>query len=330
MKRLPISVIIPTLRNTSCLRGLLGSLERQSRRHEYEVIVVANLPEPGLKKVVESYGPRFRFLETGRIGTNIARNKGLERARGELVVFFDDDSYLPDKDFLDRIHSLHSIHPQSLAIGGPYLLKDGANACETAYHLILEHRLRSSKRRFDETTLLLGGNWSFKTRAMDERLRFDDTISFGGTDLELFARLRRGGHSFILDDSIAVIHQLRLSPWGLARRAYVQGVAFGRLPKTSDTTSHWHSTLTIEQVADLSGVTSNGRIRFFVALYRRIFDFGFTTARKLGPAIPAFSLARLVSGLLPKFGRPARRRLIDEVVTVVENARDLRADPSRS
>ncbi|MES2964640.1 MAG: glycosyltransferase family A protein [Bdellovibrionota bacterium] len=297
MKRLPLSVVVPTYRNTLRLRELLGSLERQSRRLEYEVIVVANLPEPGLKKVVESYGPRFRFLETGRIGANLARNKGVERARGDIVVFLDDDSYVSDKDFLERVHALHESHPASLAIGGPYTLRSGATACETAYHLVLEHRLRSSRRRYDETSLLLGGNWSFKAHSLGARLRFDDTIAFGGTELELFARLIREGHSLLLDDSSSVVHQLRLSVWGLARRAYAQGLAFGRLAPTAGSTRHWHSTLTVRECAENAGLAWSRRVRFFALLYRKIFEYGVSVGNERDLA-PSTTLRRWLAELI--------------------------------
>lgn len=320
MRRVPISVIIPTHGRTLDLRELLGSLERQNKRLEYEVLVVANLPEPGLKKIVESHGPRFRFLETGRIGVNIARNKGLERARGEVLVFLDDDAYLPDKDFLERIWRLHQTHPQAFAIGGSYSLRAGASTCETAYHLILNHRLLTSVRRYDESTLLLGGNWSCKAHFADGKFRFDDGLVFGGADVELFARLRAKGASFIFDRSIPVIHRPRLGLLSYARRAYSQGLVFGRTNTSSDHMRHWNSTISIRECADAENIGWSKRLAFYVSFYERIFAYAVETAALAGTSAPGFSVGRIVASFLPDFSNAARERLLSEAAAVLENA----------
>lgn len=323
MKRLPMTVIIPTHGRTLDLRELLGSLERQNRRLEYEVLVVANLPEPGLKKVVESHGPRFRFLETGRIGVNIARNKGLERARGEILVFFDDDAYVPDKDFLERVWLLHQTHPQALAIGGPYSLRAGASICETAYHLILKHRVLTSLRRYDESTLLLGGNWSCKAHGADGKIRFDDSVVFGGADVELFARLRVKGASFVFDRSIPLVHRPRLGLLSYARRAYSQGLVFGRVNPSVDRLRHWNSTISVRECADAEKIRWSKRVAFYVSFYEKIFAFGARAGESKGTSAPAFSMGRIVASFLPDFSTAARDRLLIEAATVVENALDV-------
>ena len=317
-----VSVVIPTHRLTqrkmSVLRELLGSLERQGRRIDFEVLVVANLPEPGLKKIVESYGPRFRFLETGRLGVNIARNKGLERARGEIVLFLDDDCYLPDKDFIERIHSLHTIHPQATAIGGPYLLRDGANTCETAYHLMLDRAFESSKRRYDETTHLHGGNWSIKIAAFDAKPRFEDSIVFGGSDIEMLARLRQQGHALLALDSIAVVHRLKLGLTGLLRRAYARGLEAGRAQAREDHVRHWNSTLTTRECAARQGIAWNRRLEFYVSLFERVFYVAAAKGKILkSRPLPSLSIGKLIAVFLP---RTSRAELVRSITVACENA----------
>lgn len=321
MKPIRISVVIPTHRRTLLLRELLGSLERQNRRVEFEVLVIGNLPEFGLKKVVESYGPRFRFLETGRIGVNIARNKGVERARGEIVLFLDDDCYVPDKDFLERVWKKHEDHPQALAIGGPYSLEAGAGACERAYHLILHHRLRTSIRRYHESTSLLGGNWSFKTSLIERRLRFDDSITFGGSDVDLFSRLRKKGASFVVDETLAVFHRVRLNLWSLARRAYKQGLAHGRYERSGqDRSRHWNSTLTLEECAAELGLDWTRSLAFYVGVYDRVFRHGVRMGRERPDSAPRFSVARLLNAALPDFGPRMRVLAKDGLMALLRNA----------
>ena len=299
-----VSVIIPTFRRTEVLHQLLESLKRQVCQCSFEVIVVANLPEPGLKKHVESHGPQFRFLETGRVGANIARNKGLERAKGDVVIFLDDDCYLQDAGFIEKIYRRHEAHPECLGIGGRYLLKKNANSFETAYHLIADHWLTQSKRRRDETTNLVGGNCSFKIAPLGSKLRFDDSIAFGGTETALFDALSKEGFVFLLCDDLLVEHHLKLDLFGLFKKSYLQGFSAGKLSRTSNAarTLHWNATTTLEQSADRLNITFNSSVKRAVSAYEIIFQFGFGLGRSGHLKVaPQFSIARFLKNMIVEF-----------------------------
>ena len=287
-----ISVVIPTFRRQSRLRDLLGSLERQLVQVPFEVIVVANLPEAGLKKIVEAFGPNFKFHETGRIGVNIARNKGLERARGEIVTFLDDDMFVGDRDFLQRVWNAHAAHPEALAIGGPYAPKDAMTAAETAYHWILEHDLRSAVGERDEVRFLRAGNVSFKASGLEPRHRFDDRVLFGGSELSLFARLRREQNLFLLMDSLAVEHRAQVSLYEIARRAFFQG--YGRGLSSIDAPPErpsWNSSMPLEEMFRRAHINETALFGLTVRLYRLFFAHG----SKLGGRDAAIYQASLTS-----------------------------------
>ena len=270
-----ISVIIPTCRRASRLRDLLGSLANQQLTVPFEVLVVANLPEVGLKKIVDSYGPRFRFHETGRLGVNIARNKGLERARGEIVVFLDDDTFVADRAFLQKILAAHSSHPEALAIGGAYLPKAEMTPIESAYHWILEHQLRSNLGERDEARSLRAGNVSFKAVGLETKHRFDDRVVFGGSELSLFAKLRREQNLFLLLDSLSVEHRATISLFEIARRGFYQGYGQGlaefALPHQRP---HWNSKMPVEETFRRAHVEQTFLFRLTVRIYSRFSRFG--------------------------------------------------------
>lgn len=296
-----LSVVIPTFRHVSTLRELLGSLERQTTDFAFEVIVVANLPEVGLRKIVESYGPRFRFHETGRLGVNIARNKGLDLARGSLVLFLDDDTYLTDREFVAKHAAAHARHPQAIAIGGTYTPKASMTTAESVYHWILTHRFASSRLERDEARSLAAGNVSLKRELLEPRHRFDDRVRFGASEESFFAKLRGEQNLFLIFESLAVEHRARVGLLALARKGFYQG--YGRKLAALDSNSllerpHWNSQRPLEETFRAAHVEETRLFTLALGLYRRAFAYGARlAARDASRATPwpEFSPAKLAA-----------------------------------
>jgi len=80
--------------------------------NNWELILVDGTSDDATAEVVEGYaaklGERIRFERQPNQGCNVARNAGIQMARGEFIAFLDsDDEYLPNKlerqlDFLHR------------------------------------------------------------------------------------------------------------------------------------------------------------------------------------------------------------------------------------
>lgn len=272
-----ISVVIPTFRHQKTLRELLGSLKRQACDVAFEVIVIANLPEVGLKKIVESYGPRFRFHETGRVGANIARNKGFDLARGKTVLFLDDDTYLNDRDFVQKHAQLHARYPQAIAIGGPFTPKAGMTPVESAYHWILDHQLASARLERDEARTLSASNVSMKRELLENRHRFDDRVKFGASEESFFSKLRGEQNLLLSFNSISVEHRARLNLWSLMRKGFYQG--YGQQLVASDASStlerpHWNSSRPLDETFRAAHVQQTPTFRIAVRLYKKAHAYG--------------------------------------------------------
>ena len=83
--------MIPTRDRLAYLQVALESIAPQAAQEEAELLVVDDAgPSPGARELAARFGARYEPHERPR-GLNAARNTGLERTHGELIVFVDDD-----------------------------------------------------------------------------------------------------------------------------------------------------------------------------------------------------------------------------------------------
>lgn len=96
MSSIIISVIIPTVGRPTLLQRAIGSCLTGKYAEVTEVIVVPNGPDSSWQVVRDYYhgDPRVRFVHSDIPDRDIARNIGIEIARGDLIRFLDDDDFL--------------------------------------------------------------------------------------------------------------------------------------------------------------------------------------------------------------------------------------------
>ena len=116
-----ISVIIPTRNpNLDRFKRTLDGIERQSLpKDDFEVIIVDNgssppLSESGLARNHEN----FAVVREEEVGLTPARLRGIDAAKGSVLIFVDDDNIL-SYDFLKDAVSAFAKHPKLGAAGGP-------------------------------------------------------------------------------------------------------------------------------------------------------------------------------------------------------------------
>jgi glycosyltransferase involved in cell wall biosynthesis len=100
-----VSVIVPTFKRPEALRQTVGALmELEYPADRYEVIVVDDGADEETRAVVERPGaglPRVSYVPQDHAGVATARNRGAAEARGDLLIFIDDDIVVA-RDHLQR------------------------------------------------------------------------------------------------------------------------------------------------------------------------------------------------------------------------------------
>jgi len=90
-----LSVILPTRNRAHLLRDVLEALlEQELAQNEFEVIVVDNGSKDSTRFVVDSYQTRFSdltYFYKSEPGLHIGRHTGLSAAKGDILVYADDD-----------------------------------------------------------------------------------------------------------------------------------------------------------------------------------------------------------------------------------------------
>ena len=86
------TVVIATRDRPDSLRRTLAALARQDTAHSWELVVVDDGSEPPVDEALLAALPGARILRSGGVGPARARNAGLAAARGEHVLFTDDDT----------------------------------------------------------------------------------------------------------------------------------------------------------------------------------------------------------------------------------------------
>lgn len=202
------SVVIATCNRERLLKRALQSVARQTMDN-YEIVVVDDASSDGtslfLKTVASDRCKTFRNDQ--RLGISGSRNRGAAAARGEFIVYLDDDDQLRPTA-LRLLREEHLAHPELDFFWGGRAIhqKDLAG-----YHITsqfddwssLPHALSGSQ--FLAVVLDIATNAAFTIRrtvlqalgGFDERLKISE-------DRDLFIRLARGGYAGCAVTSIII------------------------------------------------------------------------------------------------------------------------------
>ncbi len=219
-----LSLIIPYFNSPENLHRLLQSIRHSKHAPSYEVIIVDDGSKEPLKG---TYGDKIVRLPSNK-GPAIARNRGVEKAKGEFVVFLDGDvTVFPDT--LAQIAKVFREDPDVVALTGVWVkeqkstdffpnfkaLRDWSywinERDKSGYYFLFSTRIASIKRT---VFLRLGGFNEMYPAPLVE-------------DIELTYRIARR-YAIIFAPQVRVRHEFE-SFWPIAKKYFLRAYYWTKL-----------------------------------------------------------------------------------------------------
>jgi glycosyltransferase involved in cell wall biosynthesis len=181
-----MSVVIATKDRQHALERTLASLEAQVGAPPFEIVVVDNASVDATRRVVDDYARgalALRYVAEPEPNRGKARNRGVEQARGDFVLFCDDDVRCPPGWI--AAHAAAHRGSTDCVVNGPIL-----NVA--SYESRPKPRLVNYSQAF-----LCTCNASLSKRAFIAVGGFDERFDlYGWEDTELGVRLRQSSISW--------------------------------------------------------------------------------------------------------------------------------------
>jgi GT2 family glycosyltransferase len=236
---LTASIVIPTRERLPYLEVTLESIAQAAADTGSEIVVIDDAgPSDHTRELTARFGARYE-PHTGPRGLNVARNSGVERSSGELVVFVDDD-IRAGAGWLAALLDAAAANPDVDVFAGPIrprLEGPAPRSCgrEPSPITTLELGERDGEARY-----AWGANMAIRRSALERVGPFDESLEHGGDEQEWQDRLRAldPGARVMYVAGAAVEHRrvgkdARLR--SLARAAQVRGRAARRFDSRSGT-----------------------------------------------------------------------------------------------
>ena len=205
-----ISLIVCTRNRAPQLRGMLAALlESDLARNEVEVVLVDSASTDDTPQVIAQFAANTgaRAVRVEQAGLGLARNAGIERSSGRLLVFTDDDCYVAATYFSTLRTNFDSSKYQYGM--GSVLLFDPTDDRRVANYTI------DAKRELPPYSLLpagaiQGANMFFLREVFERAGLFDARLGAGTPfpceDIEMAARASLAGFTGVQLPEPAVYH----------------------------------------------------------------------------------------------------------------------------
>lgn len=213
---------------TNYFRLAIPYYERQTFK-EFELIILPNEGGENEFKTIKN----VQIINTGKVSPAIKRNIGVEKAKGEIIAFIDDDAY-PEKDWLENAHKIFR-NKEIVGIGGPGVLPKGATFFQKVSSKVYALSSKMTGIRYEKGKKQQIDDWptcNFLVRK-DEFIKAGgfDARYWGGEDTQICYSLVNTGKKLVYDPDVMVYHHPRASFKNHLRQSFFWGMWRGFFTK---------------------------------------------------------------------------------------------------
>lgn len=192
-----ISVVVPTLNEEKYLSKTLESLNNQTFK-DFEIIISDGKSTDKTIEIAKKYHAKIIIISDSNIC--LARNAGLRKAKGEIIVGADADTIYPPTH-LQTIYEEFQKDKKAVAVTGKAKMINGpiwgVYMWEIFFFII--------KLVYHLTGFLLYApayNLSYKKEAFQKLGGYNTNLEWGGDELDVLRRLKRVGKTVFSDHLI--------------------------------------------------------------------------------------------------------------------------------
>lgn len=215
-----VTVIVTTFNQAKSLKWLLRSLEEQTYSRQFEVLICDDGSGESVRRAIESAGRRgrltLRHLWQAHRGNRVAqaRNMGIQRAKGDLLLFLDGDC-VARPDWIANHVKLHSLKKTRRIVAGTRVWSPFPKGpLQNLSHLRQSCRSQSSypdrdqQLRLSRTSAPWTACWAFNFSVPRRpEVFFNPNQGWGSEEYELFCRLENHhNYESHLSKKIEVLH----------------------------------------------------------------------------------------------------------------------------
>lgn len=199
-----ISVVIPSYNRRDSMLTLLENVSNQ-QEVEFEIIVVDDQsPDDSVIAIQEKFPNVRLFVNEKNGGPAVTRNRGILESKGDIIVGFDSDVTVPDKQCLKKILDTYTELPNAAGLAFRLLQADGKTEDFARWWHPLPIKENADKRF--ETDYFSGTGYSFRKKAIIEAGMYPEILYMHYEEYELAFKTIDSGSSLVYCPNISVIH----------------------------------------------------------------------------------------------------------------------------
>ncbi|HMC82120.1 MAG TPA: glycosyltransferase, partial [Candidatus Polarisedimenticolia bacterium] len=211
------SVVIVTHDRREELRQLLSDLTAMARAAGDEIVVVDDGSADGTVEMVREEFPGVSLLvRPVNRGANAARNAAAQRARGETLVFLDDDTRVEDPRFLERVRKLFETEEAVAVVA--FRILDPATRKPRRFEI--PHRRKDRYEDPCETSTFISAGCAVRRSVYKTVGGMDESLTYGFEELDFSYRVIARGFRIFYRPNLWILHSLSPVARYRGRRIY--------------------------------------------------------------------------------------------------------------
>jgi N-acetylglucosaminyl-diphospho-decaprenol L-rhamnosyltransferase len=220
-----LSIIIINWNSAEYVKSCLGSLFKNTKGIDFEVIVIDNGSFDSCESIIRNQFPKVRFFQSNdNLGFAKANNYGSEKATGEYLLFLNPDTEIIDDVVAGMLSMIKTL--QNAGVLGCRLLNSDRSlqaSCIQLFPTILNQvfdsdiinrwlpvlstgRVEYSKREPTKVQVIPGACMMIRKKIFEEVGKFSPEYFMYTEDLDLCYKAHQAGYSNYYTGAFSVIH----------------------------------------------------------------------------------------------------------------------------